>query len=113
MSNKIELGKIISGPKPDKDATHVAVAPCCAKVSLQPGERVLVSDCFATPCANGPCTGIVDPFLQTFVGQYQWFWLFLLPNTAQNLRHEWDHPAFPKPEPEDSSEVEYNGCRGC
>lgn len=104
-----------------RDAIHIAVAPSRAGERLNPGQPVRI-DRFGyawsttwTDTVNPP-VGIVDPFLQLPVNYAEPFWVCVMPGTSKNLRHHWDHPAFPdKVEtPVDlDEEDEDDGCRGC
>lgn len=87
------LGEFIDDPRAQRDAVHIAVMPCIAGESLEPGEHVGVSDGAAVSDAKH--VGIVDPFLGEGVTRGQRFWLFMYPNTITSLRHEWTHPSFP------------------
>lgn len=93
-----------------RDAVHIAVIPQVATRTLLAGVRVE--------------HGIVDPFGATRISPGDRYWLFLFPGTAANLRHEWDHPAFPPEESEElkearakvrelDDELDSYGCRGC
>ena len=91
----IQLGK---KPRPtaDRDAIHVAVIPRKAAEDLLPGQRVCLSNSGSAMVAlyEEPI-GIVDPFYEGRIGEGQWFWLLLLPNTVTGMRHHWSHPSFP------------------
>lgn len=65
-----------------RDAIHVAIIPVIAVRVLRPGE-VLGS-------------GIVDPFLKQPVQPGERFYLCLHPGTVTSVRHDWDHPFFPR-----------------
>ena len=90
------VGKLLTGDEP-RDAIHFALAPVMVGQSLQPGSRVCLNkEGSAVACKDGVSEiGIIDPFLPGPVKKGQRCWLFLLPNTITNLRHEWTHPAFP------------------
>lgn len=107
-----KLGQLISGAA-NKDATHVAVAPVELLHPCLPGQHVgVTADGFANKDTK-PHVGIIDPFLPEGkeIPAFSTAWIILYPGTVKNLRHEWDHPSFPEPEPE---EPEYNdGCYGC
>jgi hypothetical protein len=97
MSN--ELGKIISGDMPDRDAVHIAIIPLVAGEDLYSGARVKLSstsiDTAISSYYDTDAVGIVDPFLECGnVRKGEKFWCFLLPNTINGLRHHWAHPAF-------------------
>jgi len=100
---KNKIGSLIYGPA-SRDAVHVAVAPCMAGEDLKPGARVGIAIDGSAFRFTTRDIGIVDPFLAEPVSKGERFWLFLYPGTAQNLRHEWDHPDLPT-EPPDSAEV--------
>lgn len=80
-----------------RDAIHVAVIPMIALNCLEPGQKAsLISGGLAGPVFDGDTViGVVDPFLTKAVLSGQRFWLFLLPNTVTDMRHHWQHPAFP------------------
>lgn len=71
-----------------KDAVHQAIAPVVAATELRPGTHVGADGSERNPI------GIVDPFLKKAVQQGETFWLWMYPNSIQQLRHEWTHPAF-------------------
>ena len=92
---QITLGELITGTC-FRDAIHIAVAPVIANEELQPGQHIGFTPNtteVVTASANN-LIGIVDPFLHEPVKEGQRFWMLLYPNTIQNLRHEWSHPAF-------------------
>lgn len=74
-----------------RDAIHVALAPVVAKRKLYPGD-----DVDADGNTTGKLVGIVDPYLKRPVREGDRFWLFLYPQTATSLRHQWTHPDFPE-----------------
>ncbi len=84
-----------------RDAVHIAVIPIVAGTKLDPGDHVGIgqSDGKAYGAAY-PGVGIVDPFLNVSVRPNQTFWLFMLPGTTKQLRHDWSHDAFPEKEEE-------------
>lgn len=89
-----ELGKIITGDA-YRDAIHVAVAPVVASEVLQPGEYARLDERQqAMGTTKQYALGIVDPFLTHPVQAGMKFWLFLLPGTITDMRHQWSHPAF-------------------
>lgn len=113
----IEIGKTIAyGTQVHKDAIHVPVAPVVVGLGqkLYPSQIVTLIDGEAAAITNAleRPVGIVDPFLPAPVLQGEKFWLFLIPGSTQNLRHEWDHEAFPEPKPEDYGDDECRGCYG-
>jgi hypothetical protein len=83
-----------------RDAIHVAIAPIEAAEGLEPSMHVEIIDGEAYESDPARSIGIVDPFLQDRVCKGERFWLFVLPNTVQNLRHCWSHPAFALKVPE-------------
>ncbi len=78
---KIELGSIFTDSFVKRDAVHIAVMPMIATRVMMPGERLQ--------------NGIVDAFLTRPVQPGERYFLMLYPNTITNLRHSWEHPAFP------------------
>lgn len=112
----VKLGQLVDG-EPARDAVHVAVIVAEAGEHLSPGQHVMQYHDIVVMCATrGKYTiGIVDPFLKKDVAPGERFWLFMMPGTVQNLRHEWDADAFPHPKPEfdDNDSVDDDGCRGC
>ena len=92
-ANPVPVGKMITEPNPGRDAIHIAIAPCVAQCVLEPGTAVSAE---GYPPPGGRLVGIVDPFLGERVLPGQRFYIFLYPNTVTSLRHEWEHPAFPK-----------------
>lgn len=97
MSDTLKLGQIIEPEREaQRDATHIAVAPCIAGEKLSPGEHAGIrSDGTAMgDHATAPAIGVVDPFLKRPVKSGERFWLYLYPGTITALRHEWSHPAF-------------------
>jgi hypothetical protein len=104
--DKNKIGSLIEGPA-YRDAVHVAVAPCEAGESLEPGDPVAFTDDGKIVNWKTPKIGIVDPFLTDPVKEGERCWVFLYPGTALNLRHEWDHPAFrsqpAEPDPADKA----------
>lgn len=92
------LGTIIDENQ-RRDAIHVAVEPCRAGHTLQPGEHVARAngEIFgnAEYCGED-CNllGIVDPFLAHPVRQGEYFWLLVYPRQITSLRHVWSHKDF-------------------
>lgn len=88
------LGKLIVGDA-YRDAVHIAIAPVIAGEKLLPNQDIgLSSDGKAV--LNAEHIGKVDPLLDLPVKQGQKFYMWLYPNTITSLRHNWDHPLFPK-----------------
>jgi hypothetical protein len=93
-TNKIPLGDLAQ-PGAQRDAVHVAIAPCEAAERLSPGEHVgLTDDGRMYSVETGDAVGIVDPFLDRQVMAGQVAYLMLFPNTVTGMRHHWKHPAF-------------------
>jgi hypothetical protein len=77
---------ILIGPDKKKDAIHLAVIPCVAKESLDPGEHVTAHGVGApTSTPTAPLVGIVDPFLQTGGKKGERFWLVI----NSNVKCDW------------------------
>jgi hypothetical protein len=103
-----KIGKLIEDPNEQRDAIHIAVAPCTAIGTLYPGVLVeIVEGNKARQIRDGDeerAVGIVDPFyrgVKQSGGYYhndieagQRVWIFLFPNTIADMRHHWVHPAF-------------------
>ncbi len=119
--NQVKLGEVCeSEPDRKKDAIHVAIAYVEAGEALVAGQRVgltyagsgIVDSRSKTPI------GVVDPFIEGTVLAGDSFWLFLFPDSITGLRHEWEHPQFPTPQPTQDREDYYSSsyddeCRGC
>ena len=99
------IGKLLPEDA-QRDAIHIAVAPIVACERLSPGEHVGLdeSGCGRVSRSVAGPVGIVDPYLTAPVEPGQRFWLFLYPNTITSLRHQWEHPAFKAPTPEESEQ---------
>ena len=98
MSDVTKVGTTI-GENEQRDAIHIAVAPCRAAYgeTLYPGQHVGFRQMGETEVVSGRAAkkiGIVDPFLTHSVPEQTRFWVFLYPNTITALRHQWEHPAF-------------------
>lgn len=99
MSNQHpELGKLLTGGE-QRDAIHIAIAPVVAAERLNPGDHIGFSEpgnCLkvAGNISSDRFIGIVDPFLPHPVQPGERFYMCLYPRTTQNLRHDWEHPAF-------------------
>ncbi len=92
----LKLGQLVDASQ-QRDAFHVAVAPVVAMKTLFPGQSI--GFCYAGETekvteVDHPI-GIVDPFLKTRVMEGDRFLMWLFPNTVTDLRHSWQHPAFP------------------
>lgn len=88
------------GQKPetmDRDAIHVACIACVAAHTMRPGERVRCVNGKAHLSMDSP-HGIVDPFLSGCVETGETFYMCLMPGTVVGMRHEWEHPDFPRSE---------------
>lgn len=86
-------------PIPDnsgRDAIHLAVEPAVAGMTLKSGERIKIANGKAVRAILNDATGIVDPFIKTYVDEGERFWLVVLPRTITSLRHVWSHPDFPE-----------------
>lgn len=89
------IGKLLEG-ETRRDAVHIAIAPVVAAEPLKPGDRVGL-DGYGKASHSEEHIGIVDPFLSvSCVDIGDQFWLLLFPGTVESLRHEWEHPGFPK-----------------
>lgn len=88
------LGQFPIGNEP-RDAIHIAIIPIQAGEALHPGDKVELTGGKAFKHVGYKPIGVVDPFITGQVYPNQWFWLCLYPKTVINLRHEWEHPAFP------------------
>jgi hypothetical protein len=88
-----KIGKLLAADE-QRDAIHIAVAPCVAGELLKRGMRVDVNGCGVANRAAGGGVGLVDPFLPGDVKTGDRFWVFLHPNTVTGMRHYWHHPAF-------------------
>ncbi len=93
------VGQLITQAGAKRDAIHVAIAPLKAAEILAPGQRIGLRDDSPGKAFNrirgGDAIGIVDPFLIEPVMVDEEFYAFLFPQTVRNLRHDWEHPAFP------------------
>lgn len=96
-ANPVPVGRLVTDPNAGRDAIHIAIAPCIAPEVLDPGVPVDADGHSSSQRA----VGIVDPFLEQRVNPGEGFYIFLFPNTVTSLRHEWEHPAFPKVTPSD------------
>jgi len=105
----LNLGKIITG-NPGRDAIHIAVLPVIvAEFRIYPGTSVTFSNPDrheVVTASDNNAIGIIDPFLTDEVKRGQKCWVFLYPNTVTGLRHHWEHPDIPEPQPE--AEVDKN-----
>lgn len=87
-----KLGELLGPADLDRDAIHIAIAPCTAAMNLSSGVPV-----GADGTQNAP-VGIVDPFLTVPVRPGDRFYIFLYPNTITSLKHLWTHPDFDDPD---------------
>lgn len=94
-----KLGELITG-KGERDAIHVALAPVTAAERLKPGQHVgfvREHNTDLVGVSSSP-VGIIDPFLERSVERGQRCYLVLYQNTVTGMKHQWEHPAFGKPE---------------
>lgn len=90
------IGKLIEyDSDARRDAVHVAVMPVVAATYLSAGDHVGLQKDGRFGRLAQEIVGVVDPFLTTAVMPGDKFWLFLLPNTVDSLRHVWTHPSLP------------------
>ena len=104
----LKLGSIIT-TRQKRDAIHIAVVPVVAAVTLRRGDWVRMSGGRAILAAFGEpeAAGVVDPYLNVeHVEVLHTFWLYLKPGSITALRHDWDHPAFPKESKANLEELE-------
>jgi hypothetical protein len=85
----------LCGPDAKRDAIHFACAPVVAGHGLARGEWVNMKEGMAFACSQRHAIGIVDPFLTDGVAAGSRFWLILNAGSITDLRHHWEHPAFP------------------
>ena len=86
-----KIGKLLQEGE-ERDAIHIAVLPVVAGNDLTPGAPIGVGEVNGEHYAYSnifPRRGIVDPFLWDGVTQGERFWMFLTPNTIQDMRHHW------------------------
>jgi hypothetical protein len=109
MKHETRLGKLISGDE-KRDAEHVAIAPVTAGETLKPGTPVTIDEDGSAHAITGneTPTGVVDPFLSTYLNEGDQFWLVMYPGTITGIRHDWSHPDLP-----DDDYYYDDGCRGC
>jgi hypothetical protein len=100
----LTLGQLITTPHPERDATHIAVAPVIAAEAMEPGQHIQLNH-EGKACSGKEPIGIVDPLLRKDVMPGDKFWLWVYPKTVTNLRHDWSHPAF-KEEKEEAGKKE-------
>lgn len=107
MSNELGLGKLITDPDAERDATHVAVIPMIAGERwMQPGDKIKLKYGTVDVALRAnhyyddsqKIVAVVDPFLQDGPEEGQRFWAFLFPGTVTGMRHLWRHPAFTETE---------------
>lgn len=98
-----------------RDAVHIAVAPVKPVEDMAPGTRVVfVADgdtVNVRAAGEAPAVGIIDPFLSGNAHKGWKCWMLLMPRSTTGLRHEYDHPAFSKPDAEASEEWLRSGCK--
>lgn len=87
-----KLGELLDPATLDRDAIHIAIAPCVAAMILTSGAPV------GTDGTQNAPVGIVDPFLTVPVHPGDRFYIFLYPNTITSLKHLWTHPDFDDPD---------------
>ncbi len=100
MSHPSTLGSLVPlDADARRDAIHVAIAPfiCAPDTYLQPGQpfKLDAKGRAVVVPARADSVGVVDPFLPTSVRPGERFWGAMTPATVSNLRHDWDHAAFP------------------
>lgn len=92
------MSDVILGRRPpeaaERDAVHVAVIPAMAGEILAPGHYVRFCDGVAKRCVYQEAHGIVDPYLDAFVGRGDRFWMCLMPGSVTGMRHHWSHPSI-------------------
>lgn len=97
MSDNSRLGTILDHTA-YRDAVHVAIAPVTCDKVVQGGFWVRFTGPETVTLVDNsrePSDGFVDPLLiEAKIGQR--FYVWLKPGIARNVRHEWDHPKFPK-----------------
>lgn len=91
---KAELGKLISGNFPRRDAVYVAVLPVFAGYEIKPGSPLdfVAGSKEVVVRSAGRGVGIADPFLTEIVEPMERFWMVMHPGTVTDLRHAWSHP---------------------
>jgi hypothetical protein len=89
------IGQILTD-ETDRDAIHVAVLPVISGENyLGAGDRIGIAYGTKNIVVRKPDgIGIVDPFLQRTIHKDEKCWMFIQPNTVENLRHDWRHPAI-------------------
>ena len=109
-----KLGQLATDEK-NRDAVHVAVIPAVLVSDGHPSMAVAIFGNYAMAAdKDNQAVGIVDPFLRGVIQKGTKVWILMYPNTVNNLRHDWDHPAIPEPKAEEPElEDDYDGCSGC
>jgi hypothetical protein len=111
---EVRLGEFIGeNEKADRDAIHIAVAPCITGDShCRPGGKVKLAFgtnniVLAAEYDEKECFGVIDPFLTAgwSLQKGQRVYVFLNPGSITGLRHHWSHPAFDNP-PQANNESE-------
>lgn len=88
------IGTLLKGIE-QRDAIHIAILPAMAVEDLSPGDAVRIVHGTKDQIRRVPMedsTGVVDPFLNTWITKGSWVWVFLHPNSITSIRHEWTHP---------------------
>jgi len=79
-----------------RDAIHTALISVEAAEDIKPAQHVgLLIDGTVSPNAE-QLIGIANPFETETIKRGSLFYLCLYPNTIQDMRHHWKHPAFDK-----------------
>lgn len=90
------IGQIYTEETELRDAVHFAVISVMAGENLNPGTPVaLVNNVVIHWSPRNEAIGVIDPFLPCPVPAGAECILFLLPKSTRNLRHTWEHAAFP------------------
>lgn len=82
-----------------RDAIHAAIISVEAAEDIRSGAWCDIRDGKAINSTSMLQTvGVADPFLPNLtIARGQKFYLLLMPNAVSEVRHEWEHPAFPRP----------------
>jgi len=90
-----DISNLITSDGHFRDAIHVAISPVQAGETLFPGEKIKLEGGVAISVERAEDSiGVVSPFLKDQVKEGEWFYMFLNPNTVQNLRHTWQLIGF-------------------